>query len=73
MEVILRQLEVRLPRYGPKDLYADFKIGFIAFVVLFLEHWRLLCVDWRNGSQYTAENGYCPACILGLQHSPLYF
>ena len=36
MEVILRRLELRLPRYGRKCLFTGFKIGFTAFAVLYL-------------------------------------
>ena len=35
-----------------------FSIGFIAFTVLFLEHWRLFYVNWRYGCQDTGENIY---------------
>ena len=38
LKVILRQLEVCLPRDGQKCLVAGLKIGFTAFNVQFLEH-----------------------------------
>ena len=55
LEVILLRLEVRLPKYGRKFLFADFKIQFTALAVLLLEHRMLISVDWRYGYQNTDE------------------
>ena len=73
LQLILRQLEVRLPRIGQKRLFACVEIGFTAFAVIFLEHWRLFCVDWKYGCQDTGEKVYSPAMKLGLLHLPFYF
>ena len=42
LEVILRQLEVELPL---KCLINGIEIGILVIAVLFLEHWRLYCVN----------------------------
>ena len=73
LEVILRRLEVQLPRKGRKRLFAGFEIGFMAFAVLFLEHWRLFCVDRRYGCLDTGEKIFSPFLKLGFRHSPFYF
>ena len=69
----MRQLELQLRKYGGKHLFAGFEIGFIAFAVLFLEHLKSFCLDWRYGCQDTSENIYFLALKLGLLHSPFYF
>ena len=69
----MRRLEVSLPRYGQKRYYAGFEFVFTIFAVLFIEHWRLLYIDWRKGCQETRENVYSPALKLSLQLSKLYF
>ena len=66
IEDILRWLEVRLKRYGRKHLFAGFEIRFTAFTVLFLEHWRLFCVNWMYDCQETGENVYLLALKLGF-------
>ena len=45
LEVILRQLEVGLPL---KCIFKGIEIGILVFAFLFLEHWRLYCVNWRT-------------------------
>ena len=73
LEVILRLLEVRLPRYFQKPIFADFEIGFTAFFILFLEYYRLFYLYWRYFCQDTGDNVYLPAFKLGLLFSPFYF
>ena len=64
LEFILRRLEVRLPRYKRKRLFAGFEIGFTVIAVLFFEHWRFICIDWRYFCQDTGENIYLQALKL---------
>ena len=45
LEIILRLLELRLPGYEQIILFAGFEIMCTAVNVLFLQHWRLCCVD----------------------------
>ena len=45
LEVICVRLDVCLPKYGRKRKFDGFEIEFKAFAVLFLEHWKLFCVD----------------------------
>ena len=45
-----------MPRYTLKIVFNDFEIGFMAIVVLFLEHWRLFCINWRFCCIDTGEN-----------------
>ena len=56
LEVILRRLDVRLQRYVQKPLFAGFEMVFMAFAFLFLEQWRLFCVDLRYEYKDTGEN-----------------
>ena len=56
LDVIVRRIEVRLPRYGQKRLFTAFEIVLIAFAFVFLEHWKLFCVDWRYGCQDMGKN-----------------
>ena len=73
MEVCLRRLEVRWPLYWRKWLFLGLYIRFTTFTVLFLEHWRLFCVEWRYGCQDTGEKVYMLAFKTGLQYLPFYF
>ena len=61
LEVILHQLDIRLPRYRRKCLLASFEIVFTEIAVLFLEHWWLFCFGWRYCCQDTEENVYSPS------------
>ena len=65
---MLRLLEVRLPSYKRKHIFAGFAITLTTYASLFLEHWRLFCVDWRYVCQDIGENIYYPAFKLGLLH-----
>ena len=47
--------------------------GFTVFSVLFLDHWRIFCVDWRYFCQDMGQNFYSPALKLGLRHLLFYF
>ena len=55
-----------MQRYGRKRIFAGFEIRFMALAVLFLEHWRYFCVDWRCGCQDKGKNVYLPALKLGF-------
>ena len=68
----MHQIDVQLPRYGQKHLFAGFEIGFMTFAVLFLEHCRLFCVHWRYLCQDTCENIDLPILQLGLRHLQFY-
>ena len=70
---MFRWLQVRLQKYGENLLFTGFEIGFTALLVLFLEYWRLFCVDWRYSYQDTGKNFHSPDLKLGLQDYPLYF
>ena len=63
LEVILRWLEVPLAKCGWNRLFSGFKHGLEAFAVLFLEHWRLFCVNWKYGCEDTGEN----VCLMVLK------
>ena len=73
LEVILRQLEVRLPSYRRKHLFDCFEFGFTVFAILFLEHWKLYCIDWSHGCQDTGGIIYLPALKLSLRPLQFYF
>ena len=73
LEVIFHRLDIQLPRYGRKRLFAIFEIVFTAFAVQFFQHWMLFWVDLKYGCLDTGKNFYSPLLKLGLQHLPLYF
>ena len=62
-----------MPRYGLKNLFNGFEIRFMAFVVLFLERWKLFCVILSNSYLDRCENINSMALILVLRHSLFYF
>ena len=62
-----------MPRFGQKNLFAGFKIGFTAVDVLFLEHWKLFCIDWRYGCKDTGDNVYSPTLKLSVLYLPFTF
>ena len=62
IEVILRWLEIQLPQYGDKRLFAGFEIGFTTIAVLFIEHWSFYLVDLRYCCQDTGKNFYSLIC-----------
>ena len=70
---ILRQLEVLLPKYGKKCSFAGFEIGFLAFAVLFLEHWMLYGVYWRYICQDMGDKVNLSALQLGYDISSSIF
>ena len=72
LEVILRRLDLRLPRYWRKQLFAGFEIGF-TFTVQFQEHKMLFCIDWRYDCLEIGENIYSPALKFILRHLLLNF
>ena len=69
----LCRLEVSLPRYRRISLYFGFKIRFTVFSILYLDHWRLFCVDLRYSCKDSGNNVYSPALKLNLRHLPFYF
>ena len=48
-----------------------FQIPCTSLSVLFSEHWRLFCVDWRYDCQDMSKIFYFPALKFGLRHSSL--
>ena len=73
LEVVLRRLEVWSPRHWRYNLFSGFQIGFTSFTVLFLEHWRLFCIDWSYGLPSTGENPHSPNLKMCLGHLTFYF
>ena len=62
-----------MPRYERKVFFAGISIGFTTFAVLFLEHLRRFCVNWKYGSKDTRENVNSSALKFGLLHYLFYF
>ena len=58
---------------GEKCFFASFEIEFKALDVLFFEHWRLFCVNWKYGYQDNGETVYSLSFKSGLRHSPYVF
>ena len=57
----MHQLEVRLPKYEQKRLFAWFEIVFTALAFQILEHRRLIYADLKYYSKDTGEKVYSPA------------
>ena len=69
----MSRFEVPFPRYGRKRSFARIETGFMTFVVLFLELWMLLRVNWRYRCQDTGENIHSPFSKLVLSHCCVIF
>ena len=74
-QVILHRLVLRFLRYERKDSFASFEMVFTAFAILFLEHWRLFCFDWKYCCKIRAKkfifqlwNWFTAFDILFLEH-----
>ena len=73
LEIVLRRSEVLLPIYEWKTLFTSFKNGFMAFAVVLLVLWRLVCNHGRFCCQDTGKNVYFLFLKPVLRHSPFNF